>query len=84
LTGISAAGQPPTKNRSACSRKSPRRAARGALRYIHLSTHLKTPEILSKAQIGKYNGLRGYSADPCANIPAGHDADMWRKHNKCG
>ena len=58
--------------------------ARGAWRYIHLSTHLKTPEILSKAQIGKYNALRGYSADPCANIPAGHDADMWRKHNKCG
>jgi hypothetical protein len=58
--------------------------ARRALRYIHLSTHLKTPEILSKAQIGKYNALRGYSANPCANIPAGHNADMWRKHNKCG
>jgi hypothetical protein len=58
--------------------------ARMALRYIHLGTHLKTPAILSPAQIAKYNSLRGYS-DPgsCANIPAGHDAKMWRRHNGC-
>ena len=54
------------------------------LRYIHLSTHLMTPEILSESQIENYNALRGYSnPDPCANIPAGHDAAMWRKHNGC-
>lgn len=33
---------------------------REELRYIHLSTHLKTPEILTAVQIGKYNRLRGY------------------------
>jgi predicted ATPase len=54
------------------------------LRYVHLATHLKTPEILSQDQIKKYNELRGYSdPDPCANIPEGHDAKMWRKHNSC-
>lgn len=58
--------------------------ARKELRYIHLAAHLKTPEILSEDQIKKYNTLRGYSnADPCANIPEGHDAEMWRKHNGC-
>ncbi len=34
--------------------------AREDLRYIHLSTHLKTPKILSETQIGQYNMLRGY------------------------
>lgn len=57
---------------------------RKELRYIHLATHLKTPEILSEDQINKYNALRGYSnPNPCANIPEGHDAEMWRKHNGC-
>jgi hypothetical protein len=59
-------------------------AARRQLRYIHLSTHLKTPAILSAAQIKKYNALRGYSDDPCAKIPTGHDPVQWRKHNVCG
>ncbi len=58
--------------------------ARKELRYTHLATHLKTPEILSPDQIEKYNALRGYAnPNPCANIPEGHDADMWRKHNGC-
>ncbi len=35
---------------------------REELRYIHLSTHLKTPRILSSEQIKKYNDLRGYHA----------------------
>ena len=31
-----------------------------------------------------YNSLRGYSsADPCSNIPTGHDPEMWRQHNNC-
>ena len=34
--------------------------ARKELRYIHLSTHLKTPKILTDTQITKYNNLRGY------------------------
>ena len=55
-----------------------------SLRYTHLSAHLKTPGILTEAQIQKYNKLRGYSSDdPCANIPEGHDPVMWRKHNNC-
>jgi hypothetical protein len=57
---------------------------RAELRYTHLSTHLKTPQILSKEQIAKYNKLRGYAhSDPCANPPRGHDPKMWRKHNGC-
>ena len=54
------------------------------LRFVHLSTHLKTPNILSKSQIEKYNRLRGYFAEnPCRDIPKGHDPVMWRKHNNC-
>lgn len=54
------------------------------LRYVHLSTHLKTPSILRPGQISLYNQLRGYSSDdPCENIPQGHDPDMWKKHNNC-
>jgi len=59
-------------------------AARRNLRYIHLATHLQTPAILSPDQIRKYNELRGYSnPDPCASVPEGHDAEMWRRHNGC-
>lgn len=54
------------------------------LRYIHLATHLLTPEILSEEQIARYNELRGYGdPNPCNNVPEGHDAEMWRKHNGC-
>ena len=57
---------------------------RAQLRFVHLSTHLKTPGILSRDQITLYNKLRGYSSDdPCKNIPAGHDPEMWKKHNNC-
>jgi hypothetical protein len=34
---------------------------RSELRFIHLATHLETPNILSHHQIRKYNSLRGYS-----------------------
>ena len=58
--------------------------ARMELRFTHLATHLKTPKIMSKDQIRKYNELRGYSnPNPCANIPEGHNSKMWRKHNGC-
>ena len=57
---------------------------RSSLRFVHLSAHLKTPEILNTHQINKYNQLRGYASDdPCTNVPEGHDASMWRKHNGC-
>ena len=57
---------------------------RMTLRYIHLATHLLTPEILTEEQISTYNQLRGYdSPDVCDHMPEGHDADMWRKHNGC-
>lgn len=57
---------------------------RSELRIAHLSTHLKTPNILSKHQIMLYNQLRGYGkANPCENIPEGHNAEMWKKHNGC-
>ena len=54
------------------------------LRYVHLSAHLKTPNILTPEQIALYNKLRGYSSDdPCENIPKGHDPQMWKKHHNC-
>jgi len=54
------------------------------LRYVHLSTHLKTPGILKSEQITLYNKLRGYSSDdPCENVPKGHDPEMWKKHHNC-
>ncbi len=57
---------------------------RKELRYTHLVAHLNTPKILSEDQIKAYNAKRGYAnPDPCANIPQGHDAGMWRKHNDC-
>jgi len=58
---------------------------RTSLRYVHLSAHLKMPDILSVEQIENYNRLRGYTdADPCTNIPIGHNETMWKKHNNCG
>ena len=55
-----------------------------ALRYVHLSAHLKTPIILTTSQIETYNKLRGYfSDDPCKDIPKGHDPEMWKKHHDC-
>ncbi len=59
-------------------------SVREKLRYTHLSAHLETPGILSEEQIQTYNSLRGYATqDPCDNVPAGHNATMWRKHNGC-
>jgi len=59
-------------------------ATRSKLRFVHLDTHLKTPEILSTEQIAQYNKLRGYAnTDPCKNIPEGHSVEMWKKHNGC-
>jgi simple sugar transport system ATP-binding protein len=57
--------------------------ARAALRFVHLSRHLATPNLLSDEQIRKYSVLRGYSDDPCATVPEGHDPTMWRRHNGC-
>ena len=57
--------------------------SRSTLRYIHLLAHLSTPPVLTEQQIARYNGLRGYGADPCMNVPAGHYSAMWRKHNGC-
>lgn len=57
---------------------------RSALRYVHLSAHLETPGILEPEQIENYNRLRGYSSsEPCAPVPNGHDAAMWRRHHGC-
>ena len=56
----------------------------GELRYVHLNAHLETTEILSPEQISLYNKLRGYSSDdPCKNIPAGHDPELWKLHHGC-
>ncbi|OED38556.1 hypothetical protein AB833_19255 [Chromatiales bacterium (ex Bugula neritina AB1)] len=59
-------------------------STRSALRYVHLSAHLKMPEILSSHQIKTYNRIRGYTdTNPCENVPEGHDETMWKKHNGC-
>ena len=57
--------------------------ARAALRFVHLSRHLATPSLLNDEQVQKYSILRGYSDDPCADVPEGHDPTMWRRHNGC-
>ena len=57
--------------------------AKSNLRYIHLSAHIKTTEVLSKSQIKKYNQLRGYADNPCEKIPEGHNKEMWMLHNGC-
>ena len=36
---------------------------RGELRAVHLGAHLETRALLSAAQVGRYNELRGYKAD---------------------
>ena len=58
-------------------------AARADLRYVHLSRHLMTIGILDAEQVAAYSVLRGYGADPCASVPDGHNAAMWRRHNGC-
>lgn len=57
--------------------------ARAALRLVHLSAHLLTLPLLTEGQVSQYSILRGYSDDPCASVPQGHDPAMWRKHNGC-
>lgn len=59
-------------------------AARATLRYIHLSRHLLSFDVISAEQSAKYSQLRGYASDPCESFPDGHNADMWRRHNGCG
>jgi hypothetical protein len=55
------------------------------LRFVHLQAHLETLKILTEVQVTEYNEIRGYdSKDPCENVPEGHDAEMWKKHNNCG
>ncbi len=56
---------------------------RADLRFVHLSRHLASTEMLTSDQIELYAELRGYSDDPCANVPEGHDPEMWLKHNGC-
>lgn len=58
-------------------------AARADLRYVHLSRHLMTLGILDAEQVAAYSLLRGYASDPCASVPDGHNAAMWRRHNGC-
>ena len=54
------------------------------LRYAHLAAHMETLKILTERQVQTYNALRGYAdSDPCANVPEGHNAAMWRRHHGC-
>lgn len=57
--------------------------ARANLRLVHLNAHLLTLPLLTEAQVSQYSVLRGYSDDPCAAVPEGHDPEMWRSHNGC-
>ncbi|PUB10696.1 Spy/CpxP family protein refolding chaperone [Yoonia sediminilitoris] len=58
-------------------------AARADLRYVHLSRHLMTTELLSAEKVAAYAVLRGYASDPCSSVPDGHDATLWQRHNGC-
>ena len=57
--------------------------ARAALRLVHLNAHLLTLPLLTDAQVSQYSVLRGYSDDPCATVPDGHDPELWLSHNGC-
>ena len=57
--------------------------AREDLRYVHLSRHLMTADLLSSDQIQEYAVLRGYREHSCDSAPKGHDEEMWRRHNGC-
>lgn len=58
-------------------------AARADLRFVHLSRHLMTQKLLNADQVKQYAVSRGYADDPCASVPEGHNATMWRLHNGC-
>jgi Spy/CpxP family protein refolding chaperone len=58
-------------------------SARTELRFIHLSQHYRTVPLLTDRQIQRYDVLRGYAEDPCANVPAGHNPEMYRRHMGC-
>lgn len=58
-------------------------AARGRLRYAHISAHFSTRDLLTEGQIAEYQVLRGYAPDVCSRVPDGHDPAMWRRHNDC-
>ena len=58
-------------------------SARTELRFIHLSQHFKTRRYLKPEQVKRYNPLRGYTEDPCKNVPAGHKPEMYRRHMGC-
>lgn len=45
-------------------------AVEGKLRNAHLAAHLKMKEILTPAQVERYDALRGYAAPAGANAPA--------------
>ncbi|WP_300061847.1 hypothetical protein [uncultured Roseobacter sp.] len=57
--------------------------ARAKLRFVHLSRHLLTLDVLTMEQVDRYNILRGYTADPCASVPEGHNEAMCRRHSGC-
>ncbi len=66
------------------SKTSESAALYGQLRFVHLKYHLSMVDILTPEQVAQYNELRGYtSGDPCANVPEGHDPEMWKLHNNC-
>jgi hypothetical protein len=58
-------------------------SARSELRFIHLSQHDQTVQVRKPEQIKRYNILRGYAEDPCKNIPAGHNPEMYKRHMGC-
>lgn len=56
---------------------------RAALRLVPQNAHLLTLPLLTDAHVSQYSVLRGYSDDPCATVPDGHDPEMWHSHNGC-
>ena len=55
-------------------------ASRTSLRHIHLATHIAASKLLTKAQIERYNELRGYRGVPNAGMAAGHDRHQPSPH----
>lgn len=58
--------------------------ARSELRTVHLEAHFGMMDVLTPEQVEAYSRLRGYAKDdPCAQVPEGHDPELWRRHNSC-
>jgi hypothetical protein len=52
----------------------------GQLRFVHLSAHLDTVQMLTMAQVQRYNNMRGYDSSNPDNSSSSDDNNTHRQH----